>query len=77
MKAMLSAMRVVRLFCNPTPMSDLPLNLVEAWDLYQRFAAPSRTAGLRLVTFDKDFGRFAALNMLRLTTSESQGVERT
>lgn len=31
------------------------------------FAALARTAGLQLVTFDKDFERFERLNLLRLT----------
>jgi len=34
------------------------------------FAALVHTARLRLVTFDKDFARFEALNVLRLTASD-------
>lgn len=102
----LSAMSLVRLLCNSNLMSNKPLTLVKAWDLYQRFAslpgvgvlaepagldeqlgelvtpklaprlftdayfaALAHTARLRLVTFDKDFARFEALNVLRLTAS--------
>lgn len=102
----LSAMSFVRLLCNSTLMSNKPLTLVKAWDLYQRFAslpgvgllaepagldeqlgamvtpklaprlftdayfaALAHTARLRLVTFDKDFARFEALNVLRLAAS--------
>ena len=106
-------MSFVRLLCNPKLMSDKPLTLVKAWDLYQRFAALpgvamlaepagldeqlaaliapklaprlftdayfaalAHTAQLRLVSFDKDFGRFEALDLLRLTTGADQGAEQ-
>ena len=39
------------------------------------FAALAHTARLRLVTFDKDFARYEACNMLRLTAGESHGVK--
>ena len=39
------------------------------------FAALAHTARLRLVTFDQDFARYEARNMLRLTTGESHGVK--